>query len=352
MTLTLENSTSPRWIDLVQAGPAGSAEASAFQIYVAAFYFCSYTITSVGYGDISPQNNLERMICTAIVLFSGLAWAYIIGEVGAIVTDMTSEGQDFRRTMHHLNSMMKRQGLGFDLQCRLRRYFLQNRHQALTLERQSLMSRMSPQLQSTFCIAVNHRWLQKVTFLRKFMFYIREQVQIGSYVAPYEACMAEIARCLKLGAFAQQETFDNVQVLYILSKGLVVLNSKLRSEGEVWGEDFVLEDTSLILPVAGYAVTYLETLSLNREDFMSVIERKRFSCPQLKRMVRRYCVRIAVYRGILREAQRRRLQPKPRTCLSELRRRQMVGARMPEMSPTSPSEAPAPALPGAPEELR
>ena len=188
--------------------------------------------------------------------------------------------------------------------------------------------------------------------MRKFMFYIREQVQIGSYVAPYEACMAEIARCLKLGAFAQQETFDNVQVLYILSKGLVVLNSKLRSEGEVWGEDFVLEDTSLILPVAGYAVTYLETLSLNREDFMSVIERKRFSCPQLKRMVRRYCVRIAVYRGILREAQRRRLQPKPRTCLSELRRRQMVGARMPEMSPTSPSEAPAPALPGAPEELR
>ncbi|CAE7340924.1 KCNH6, partial [Symbiodinium necroappetens] len=253
MALTLENSSSPRWIDLVQTG--------------------SYTITSVGYGDISPQNNLERMICTAIVLFSGLAWAYIIGEVGAIVADMTSEGQDFRRTMHHLNSMMKRQGLGFDLQCRLRRYFLQNRHQALTLERQSLMSRMSPQLQSTFCIAVNHRWLQKVTFLRKFMFYIREQVQIGSYVAPYEACMAEIAKCLRLGAFAQQETFDNVQVLYILSKGLVVLNSKLRSEGEVWGEDFVLEDTSLILPVAGYAVTYLETLSLNREDFMSVIER-------------------------------------------------------------------------------
>ena len=41
MTLTLENSSSPRWVDLVQTGPAGSAEASPFQIYVAAFYFCS-----------------------------------------------------------------------------------------------------------------------------------------------------------------------------------------------------------------------------------------------------------------------------------------------------------------------
>ena len=93
-------------------------------------------------------------------------------------------------------------------------------------------------------------------------------------------------------------------MLYILSKGLVVLNSKLRSEGEVWGEDFVLEDTTLIRPVAGYAMTYIEVLSLTREDFMGVIERRRFSCPQLQRMVRRYCVRIAVYRGILAEAQR------------------------------------------------
>ena len=171
----------------------------------------SYTITSVGYGDISPQNNVERVFCIGILLFSGLAWAYIIGEVGAIVTDMTSEGQDFRRTMHHLNQMMKRQGLAHDLQCRLRRYFLQNRHQMVTLERQALMTKMSPQLQSAFCIAVNYRWLQKVTFLRKFFFYIRQQAQSGSYVAPYEACMADIAKCLKLGAFAQQETFDNVQ---------------------------------------------------------------------------------------------------------------------------------------------
>ena len=296
----------------------------------------------MGYGDISPQNNLERMVCIVILIFSGLAWAYVIGEVGAIVTDMTSEGQDFRRNMHHLNEMMKRQGLGFDLQCRLRRYFLQNRHQAMTLERQTLMSRMSPQLQAAFCIAVNHRWLQKVTFLRKFMFYIREQGRIGSYVAPYEACMAEIAKSLRLGAFAQQETFDNVHVLYILSKGLVVLNSKLRSEGEVWGEDFVLEDTTLIRPVAGYAMTYIETLSLTREDFMAVIERRRFSCPQLQRMVRRYCVRIAVYRGILAEAQRRQL------LISRSHRQRpasLDAVRTTEAPPSTPS------LPGAVDQL-
>ena len=34
----------------------------------------------------------------------------------------------------------------------------------------------------------------------------------GNYTAAHEACVADIARSLKLQAFAQSETFDNVQV--------------------------------------------------------------------------------------------------------------------------------------------
>ena len=37
-----------------------------------------------------------------IVLTSGLSWAYILGEVCAIVSEMTAESQRFRKKMHHL----------------------------------------------------------------------------------------------------------------------------------------------------------------------------------------------------------------------------------------------------------
>lgn len=40
------------------------SEESPFSIYIASFYFCSYTMTSVGYGDLGPKNVLERVVCT------------------------------------------------------------------------------------------------------------------------------------------------------------------------------------------------------------------------------------------------------------------------------------------------
>mmetsp|Transcript_59245 Transcript_59245/g.138741 ORF Transcript_59245/g.138741 Transcript_59245/m.138741 type:complete len:725 (-) Transcript_59245:91-2265(-) len=311
VTLSVIDENYPRWIDDIAEADLEFGVVtteSPYRVYVAAFYFCAYTVTSVGYGDISPKNIVERMMCSGLVLAAGLSWAYVIGEVGAITADMTAESQEFRKTMHHLNRMMDDQRVPYELQIRVRRYFLQNKYQSQHVSRQALLKRMSPQLQAEVSVMTNLLWLEKVSFFKSFLGFIKDQNKLGVYTAPYEACVADVASVLNVTAFAQQETFHNVQVLYILSKGLVALNSRVRSLGVVWGEDFVLSDTSLIRPVACYALTYLELLSLTREDFMQIIQRRRFTCPELFRIVRRYCVCIAVYRGILAEARRRQLE--------------------------------------------
>ena len=52
-----------------------------FQIYVAALYFAVMTLTSVGYGDITPQSESEYIGCIFLMLVSGIVWAYILGEL-------------------------------------------------------------------------------------------------------------------------------------------------------------------------------------------------------------------------------------------------------------------------------
>mmetsp|Transcript_56488 Transcript_56488/g.131976 ORF Transcript_56488/g.131976 Transcript_56488/m.131976 type:complete len:359 (+) Transcript_56488:1-1077(+) len=256
-------------------------------------------MTSVGYGDINPKNILERTTCTIIILTAGLCWAYVLGEVCAIVSDMNSESQAFRKKMTDLNTMMWEQGLPYELRCRLRSFFLQNRHQALHVTRQKLRDSMSPQLQSEVCIALNLAWITKVTFFSQFMNIMEENEARGMDTDSFRICISDISRELDVGAFAQGERFDNVQVLYILSKGLVALNSRVGSNGAVWGEDFVLSDTTLIRPVRGFALTYLEVLNLTRSKFMRVIERRKITCPQLGMIVRRFCVKLAVRRGVV-----------------------------------------------------
>eukprot|EP00438_Fugacium_kawagutii_P010357 Skav231987 [mRNA] locus=scaffold719:274211:283089:- [translate_table: standard] len=237
-----------------------------------------------------------------IILMAGLCWAYVLGEVCAIVSDMNEETQAFRKKMTDLNTMMWEQGLPYELRCRLRSFFLQNRHQALHVTRQRLRESMSPQLQSEVCIALNLAWLRRVTFFSQFMELIEETEARGMDVDAFRMCIADVSRELESGAFAQGERFDNVHSLYILSKGLVALNSRVISGGAVWGEDFVLSDTNLIHPVKGFALTYLEVLCLTRHNFMKVIERRRISCPQLGQIVRKFTVRLAARRGILQHA--------------------------------------------------
>merc|ERR550532_2879854 len=109
MTLSLVDDDSVRWIDTFENSESGVAEKTkdtAWKQYVAALYFAAYTMTSVGYGDVTPANIVERIVCILILFISGLVWACVIGEVSSIFGSLHAHEQDFRNLMDNLNSMM------------------------------------------------------------------------------------------------------------------------------------------------------------------------------------------------------------------------------------------------------
>jgi len=107
MTLSLPPSdTSTRWIDAFDDSDL-TKDSAVWQQYVAALYFTAYTMTSVGYGDVTPANIVERIFCILILFISGLVWACVIGEVSSIFGSLHAHEQDFRNLMDNLNSMMR-----------------------------------------------------------------------------------------------------------------------------------------------------------------------------------------------------------------------------------------------------
>ncbi|CAE7703789.1 unnamed protein product [Symbiodinium pilosum] len=54
--------------------------------YVAALYWVFTTMTTVGYGDIYPMNNIERVFAVGVMIFGATVFGYIVGSVAEMAT--------------------------------------------------------------------------------------------------------------------------------------------------------------------------------------------------------------------------------------------------------------------------
>ena len=91
--------------------------------YVAALYWSVMTLTSIGYGEMTPLNTTERVLCSIYMLLSGMMWTYVIGTVAAIATTLNPNQILYEQTMDQLNYFMRERALPKQLRQDLRKYF-------------------------------------------------------------------------------------------------------------------------------------------------------------------------------------------------------------------------------------
>lgn len=58
------------------------------QLYSASFYYTVTTITTVGYGDISGTNTLERFIAVVNMIIGVVIFSFVSGAITGIINNM------------------------------------------------------------------------------------------------------------------------------------------------------------------------------------------------------------------------------------------------------------------------
>jgi len=115
-------SSSPNsWVDVFM--PEEKMENNIWSLYVASMYWSVSTLTSVGFGDFEPQNNLERSFATITCWAGATVFGYVIGQMSSMVADLNQASFQFHRKMDSINSYLKYRKVPFDLQKRIRKFF-------------------------------------------------------------------------------------------------------------------------------------------------------------------------------------------------------------------------------------
>merc|ERR1719261_1812100 len=81
----------PSWLSVLIASKGDSCEPSAEEnpvcVYILALYWSVMTLTSVGYGDITPQNSLEYVVAVILMVIVAYVWAYIVGSIVSLLAN-------------------------------------------------------------------------------------------------------------------------------------------------------------------------------------------------------------------------------------------------------------------------
>jgi len=107
--MALEFGAEMSWMDSV------SKTDNIFQRYVAALYWAFTTMTTVGYGDVTPMNDEERVYFSIIMIIGATVFGFIVGNVSKLAHQINAAKSIAPRKMGLLSDYLLEQKVEFNL---------------------------------------------------------------------------------------------------------------------------------------------------------------------------------------------------------------------------------------------
>jgi hypothetical protein len=252
-------------------------------LYLASFMWAVMIITGTGGTDFYPSESseAETMLVLVLMLVGALLWTYLL----ALFCDMATNGEPgmthFKQLLDSLNRHANAHQLPKEMARRIREYMYQQQPSQLSKYNEGVISCLSAGLQCEILLYVNRPWLQKVWFFQN--------------LEP--ACLARLTREMSALTFAPSEIAP-LQNLYVVCRGMVLYGSLILRSGAVWGDDVILTEPRYFSKRHARAISYVDTMMLNRDTLTQVI----VLFPASKARLRLMMIKLALRRHIVEAA--------------------------------------------------
>ena len=93
---------------------------SNYKIYVSAFYFTVTTITTVGFGDMSPKTTNERIFVSCLMMLGVIGFSFATGSLSSILQNLDSADYKLKEKINILENVKRDYKIGAALYEELR----------------------------------------------------------------------------------------------------------------------------------------------------------------------------------------------------------------------------------------
>jgi hypothetical protein len=132
--------------------------------YMLAIYWSFMTLTTVGYGDVVPVNDTERAFVTFALVVGALVFAFIVGEIGGLVSQLDQQASLVEEKMDQVKEYLTWRSLPRDLVVRVRRYYEHYYTRKAVFDEKDILEGLNPQLQSEAMSHILKELLGKLSF--------------------------------------------------------------------------------------------------------------------------------------------------------------------------------------------
>ncbi|XP_062824260.1 potassium voltage-gated channel subfamily H member 7 isoform X5 [Anolis carolinensis] len=234
--------------------------------YVTALYFTFSSLTSVGFGNVSPNTNSEKIFSICVMLIGSLMYASIFGNVSAIIQRLYSGTARYHMQMLRVKEFIRFHQIPNPLRQRLEEYFQHAWTYTNGIDMNMEVLKGFPEcLQADICLHLNQTLLQNCK----------------AFQGASKGCLRALAMKFKTTHAPPGDTLvhsgDVLTALYFLSRGSIEILKNdmvvaILGKNDIFGEMVHLYAKPGKSNADVRALTYCDLHKIQREDLLEVLD--------------------------------------------------------------------------------